>query len=117
MFSVSYFFSPDTPLSEFETNYSSIHPHRLLNGGGSGAANDYPDELWAVAKERHAEILSFVEQCQIKPTVRFEWKKGWPSGYLVCEGSFCSIDGHPDALLPAVIPDDTHKRKPVSGRY
>lgn len=108
MFSVSYYFQPATRLSDYEMN--SAHPHRILNGGGSGGANDYPDELWACAKQRHAEVLAFAEQCVNKPTVRFEWKKGWPAGYAVCEGSFCSLDGHPEEISMAVIPDNETPR-------
>lgn len=108
MFSVSYYFQSDTRLSDYEMN--SAHPHRILNGGGSGGANDYPDELWACAKQRHAEVLAFAEQCVNKPTVRFEWKKGWPAGYAVCEGSFCSLDGHPEEISMAVIPDNETPR-------
>ncbi|WP_445370042.1 hypothetical protein ACH518_00040 (plasmid) [Methylomonas sp. HW2-6] len=108
MFSVSYYFKPDTPLSDFEVN--SSHPHRVLNGGGSGCANDYPDELWARAQQRYAELLLFAQNCQNKPTVRFEWKKGWPAGYVVCEGSFCSLDGHPDEISMPIIPSDKTPR-------
>jgi len=116
MFLVSYFFPAHASLSNLEINSATTHPHRILNGGGSGGGNIYPDELWAVAKLRHEKIKAFAEQCQIKPTVRFEWKKGWPSQFLVCEGSFCSLDGHPEALSPADIPSDTNKREPLSVR-
>uniref|UniRef100_UPI00402B2753 hypothetical protein n=1 Tax=Methylomonas sp. PHL2-19 TaxID=3438878 RepID=UPI00402B2753 len=108
MFSVSYYFPSDAPLSEYENN--SAHPHRILNGGGSGGANDYPDELWARAKQRHVEVLAFADQCENKPIVRFEWKKGWPAGYAVCEGSFCSLDGHPEEISLPIIPGDKTPR-------
>lgn len=110
MYLVSYFFSADTPLSELELR--SAHPHRILNGGGSGASNDCPDEMWARARQGHAELLAFADHCKIKPTIRFEWVKGWPAGYAVCEGSCCSLDGQPEALLPAVIPSDKAPRTP-----
>ncbi|WGS88699.1 hypothetical protein [Methylomonas sp. UP202] len=89
MFSVSYYFQPDTRLSDYEMN--SAHPHRILNGGGSGGANDYPDELWARAQQRHAEVLAFAEQCVNKPTVRFEWKRAGQLDMLFVKVRFAPL--------------------------
>lgn len=69
------------------------HPH--LNGRGSGSAYSYPDEMWADAKR----LLESLEPCA-GAEIKFEWIRGYPSGYALLEGAACSLDAHPEEFLP-----------------
>jgi hypothetical protein len=51
--------------------------------------------MWAAAR-RELESLEPYPGSEIK----YEWVRGYPSGYALLEGAVCSLDPHPEDFLP-----------------
>lgn len=82
------------------------HPH--LSGRGSGNAYAVPDEMWATARRE----LERLEPCA-GAEIKYEWVRGYPSGYALLEGAVCSLDAHPEEFLPELHVSPGNPRRQI----
>lgn len=99
---------PLDPSAAHLPSREGVHPH--LDGRGSGNAYTYPDEMWATAK-RELEHLALCPGGEIK----YEWVRGYPSGYALLEGAVCSLDAHPEDFLPELHVSPANPRRWIGG--
>lgn len=74
------------------------HPHS--RGRGTGNYYTFADEEWQAAQEEFASLQAVSGQVAPGMEVRYEWRRGYPSGYALLEGAFCALDDKPEEILP-----------------
>lgn len=76
--------------------YPGEHPH----GRGAGNYYSYPDEMWVAAQEQFRSLQVVSSPVAPGMEVKYEWRRGYPNGYLFMEGAFCALDDKPEEIMP-----------------